>query len=385
MHPPKIVHIVSRLNVGGLAQQVLAIHEGLTQEGLECSLITGETGEHEGNMLDFVPSPSRIYKIPEMGRSIHFFSDLKAFWKLFRYLRKSRPNVVHTHAAKAGALGRLAGFLAGTPIRVHSFHGHVFHGYFSPFGSAVSVLIERVLGKITTAVILPCESQSREISETFRVVPTRKTRIVRYGIPVDSFKNLPDRKEARRFLELPNDSLFVGAIGRMAPIKNHALLIESFSRLPSHLDGRSVKLLVVGDGECRAEIEKQIESRNLTSRVHIRPWLKDLRWAYAAIDVFALTSRNEGMPIAVMEAMASGVSTVSMAVGGVVDLVEDGETGLLVKEQAAESFSRQLVAMLCDLNLRKKISSNAQKHVEEMYSERILIQNMKNLYGELLN
>jgi len=381
----KVVHIVSRLNVGGVAQQVLTIHEGMNGNGFECSLVTGKTGDEEGDMLNYVSPTGTIHHIPEMGRSVHFLSDFKAFWKLFRYLRTKQPDIVHTHAAKAGALGRIAGLLAGIPVRVHSFHGNVFRGYFSLMASSVAVWIERMLGWISTVVVLPCESQRLEIFETYRVVPKKKTRIVRYGIVVDLYKDLLDKKEARRVLEVGADSLIVGAVGRMAPIKNHALLIESFARLPEKMGDQPLELLIVGAGECKNEIKEQVRAANLTSRVHFRSWLKDLRWAYAAMDVFALTSRNEGMPIAVMEAMASGVSTISTAVGGVVDLVRDGETGILVNEHTGESFSRKLEVLLLDKQLREEISERARRYVQEMHSDVGLVQNTRNLYRELLN
>ena len=385
MNQFRVVHVVSRLNVGGVAQQVLTILGGIIGDEFECLLVTGRVGDKEGDMLDYVSTEIVIYHIPEMGRSIHLLSDIKALWKLFWYLKRTRPDILHTHAAKAGALGRIAGLLARIPIRVHSYHGNVFRGYFSPMVSFLLILMERMLGWISTAIVLPCESQCNEISERYRVVPKRKTRIVGYGIAVDQYKKLPTRKEARRALELGEDSLIVGAVGRMAPIKNHALLIESFALLPEKMAGQSLELLIVGEGECKNEIEDQVRAAGMTSRVHFRSWVEDLRWAYAAMDLFALTSRNEGMPIAVMEAMASGVSTVSMAVGGVVDLIRNGDTGILVSEYTSESFSSNLEALLLDKRIREGISERAQKYIQEMHSEVSLAQKTLSMYRELLN
>jgi glycosyltransferase involved in cell wall biosynthesis len=171
----------------------------------------------------------------------------------------------------------------------------------------------------------------------------------------------------------------------MAPIKNHALLIESFALLPEKMAGQSLELLIVGEGECKNEIEDQVRAAGMTSRVHFRSWVEDLRWAYAAMDLFALTSRNEGMPIAVMEAMASGVSTVSMAVGGVVDLIRNGDTGILVSEYTSKSFSSNLGALLLDKRIREGISERAQKYIQEMHSEVSLTQKTLSMYRELLN
>lgn len=382
--PIKVVHVTSRLNVGGLAGQVLAMCKGLNTDGFESTLVTGQVGEVEGDILAFLPPPERFHCIPELGRSVRPFADLIAFWKLFRFLRSVRPDVVHTHASKAGALGRAGALLAGVPVRVHSFHGHVFRDYFSPFVSSAIVRFEHAIGLITTAVVLPCESQRVEVCGTYNVVQESKARIVRYGIPVEDFSQLPPKDEARRRLGVDTEALLIGAIGRMTPVKNYGLLVESFLRLPAEFGGRPLHLLLVGDGECRPKLEASVRERGLLSRVHFRPWVEDVRWAFGAMDILALTSHNEGMPIAVLEAMAAGVPVVSTVAGGVVDLVLDGATGLLVRGKEPSAFSRRLEELLRDESLRCHLTERARRHVREHHSEEILIEDTKKLYKELL-
>lgn len=380
----RVIHVTSRLNVGGLAQLVITLAQGLDGDGFECILAAGKTEASEGNLLEFRPAPGRLEFIPELGRSVRPMADFAAFWKLYRLFRAFRPQVVHTHAAKAGALGRLAALLAGVPVRVHSFHGHVFHGYFGPAVSAAVVWVERLLGLLTTVVVLPCESQRREIAGDYRVVPSKKASVVHYGIPVDSFAALPGRDEARAELGVPREALAVGAIGRIAPVKNHALLLDAFARLPELVNGRPTHLLVVGGGELRAEAEARARQLGLSGRVTFRPWLKDLRWAYAALDVLALTSRNEGMPIAVLEAMAAGVPVVSTAVGGTVDVVSDSRTGLLVREQEPGPFAGRLIELLEDEALRRRLAEAARAHVRAAHSEERYVAATKDLYRECL-
>ena len=379
-----MVHVTSRLNIGGLAQQVLALCAGLDQRGVECTLITGEPGDKEGDMLWFANPPRRIVRIPELGRAVKPMSDFVAFWKLLLCLRALRPDVVHTHAAKAGALGRIAAVLAGVPVRIHSYHGHVFRGYFPPLVSRAVCMVERLLGWMTTALVTPCESQRREIAEEFRVAPPRKVRVARYGIPVEDFSSLPPKAKAREKLGVGEDVLVVGAVGRMVPIKNHALLVDAFGRLPERIGGRRVELLLVGKGDCLPGIEKQIEERGVAARVRFHPWLEDLRWAYGAMDVMALTSRNEGMPIALIEAMAAGVPVVSTAVGGVVDLVKDGETGVLVPGQDPAAFAAALENLLTDSESRARLAQSARDFVRAHHRVENLVQDTLDLYRDLV-
>lgn len=381
----RVIHVTSRLNIGGLAKIVLTICRGIDRGKFDCSLITGSPQGSEGNMLAFVAAPEKFYLVPEMGRSTRLFADFTALWKLYRIFRLLRPHIVHTHASKAGVLGRLAAVAAGVPFRVHSFHGHVFSNYFPRWISSMIVLAERLLGLLaTSAVVLPCGSQRREITEKYGVASSTKAHVVRYGIPVADFSQLPERGEARSKFGIKVESMVVGAIGRMVPIKNHRLLIEAFALLPTAVAGRRVELLIVGDGNCRPQIERSIQLSGIADRVHLVSWLEDLRWVYAAIDVMALTSRSEGMPIALLEAMAAGRPIISTAVGGVVDLIEDRYSGILVREQKAEEFAHGLRSLLEDEALRVRLGKNAKRHICEVHSEKEMIAGVEVLYLSLL-
>lgn len=363
MRTIKVCHVTSRLNVGGLAVQVLNACSGLDGSEFECTVVTGSPSAGEGDMLAFMPAPKRLHVIPELGRKIHLWSDILAFIKLCDYFRKERPDIVHTHASKAGALGRLAAFVAHVPIIVHSYHGHVFRHYFSGPASRAIRMSEKFLALLSDAIVVSCESQMREIVDEFRIAPRRKVHIVRYGIDVEHFAQTPySRQGARAHLGLRQDAVVIGAIGRMVPIKNHNLLIESFARiatfsghLPMSKRSEYAELLLHGDGPCKTDMENKVSSgvsfgfhhscEFLKDRVKFMTWVDDLRLIYKAIDVLAIPSKAEGMPIAALEAMASGVPVVSTAVGGLPDLL-DGR-GVIVENQNAVDFSIGLCKAIC--------------------------------------
>tara|TARA_B100001123_G_scaffold140370_1_gene163120 strand:- start:1115 stop:2296 length:1182 start_codon:yes stop_codon:yes gene_type:complete len=379
----RVVQITTRLNVGGIAHQVIGVCEGLDPERFECTLITGRPGRFESQMLDYVDrQPGRLHFIPELGRDV-FWRDLPAFLKLVRLLRRLRPDVVHTHAAKAGALGRLAAWAARVPVRVHSYHGHVFRGYFHPIAEALIVQIERWLGYLTSMVLLPSESQRDEIVVDFRIVPAEKTRVVRYGISVDEASTLPDQREVRRRFRL-DAPLVVGMLGRMAPIKNHALTVDAFARLQSREDVPDVQLLLAGEGETRAELERQVADLRIGDRVRFQGFQRDLRDVYAALDVLVISSRNEGVPIAALEAMAAGVPLVVTAVGGLVDLIRDGENGWLTPLDDPNRLAEVLHQALVLPAERSRVAEAARRDVQARYRADAIHLELEQLYRDAL-
>ena len=379
----RVAQITTRLNVGGIAHQVIGVCEGLDPARFECTLITGRPGRFEGQMLDYVDrQPGRLHLIPELGRDV-FWRDLPAFLKLVRLLRRLRPDIVHTHAAKAGALGRLAAWAARVPVRVHSYHGHVFRGYFHPIAEALIVRIERWLGRLTSLVLLPSESQRDEIVVDFRIVPAEKTRVVRYGISVDEASTLPDQREGRR--RLRRDAPLVGGmLGRMAPIKNHALTVDAFARLQSREDVPDVQLLLAGEGETRAELERQVADLRIGDRVRFQGFQRDLRDVYAALDVLVISSRNEGVPIAALEAMAAGVPLVVTAVGGLVDLIRDGENGWLTPLDAPARLAEVLHHALVLPAERSRVAEAARLGVQARYRADAIHLELEQLYRDAL-
>src|SRR5258708_1704163 len=318
---PKVVRIIARLNVGGPARQVCILHEKLAPF-FDTRLIIGDLAEGEQDMSYLLSSDQNVHELPQMSREVSFWSDSVALWRILRFLRKERPDIVHTHTAKAGALGRLAAWLAGVPIIVHTYHGHVFRGYFGTVKTRIYLAIERLLGRLSTRVIAISESQLEEISSRYRVVSRSKISLIQNGFELEHFSR-GRREEARKSLGLKTGDLAVVWAGRMVPVKDVQLLAQVIKRAAEKKS--VICFLVVGEGEQKGELETQILG---CTNVRLLGWRHDMEQIWSAADVALLTSRNEGTPTALIEAMAAGVPFVATNVGGVKDLAAGTMTEL---------------------------------------------------------
>ncbi len=384
--PLRVLQVTSRLNVGGLARLVISATESLNASGVACRLVTGRITAAEGDLLQVERRESRaVHVIDELGRNPSPAGDAVAFRKLVALIRDFRPHVVHTHAAKAGTLGRLAATAARVPVRVHSFHGHVFSGYFNPLVSKGIVTFERGLALLSDAIVVPGESQRQEISGRYHVASRTKVRIVPYGIDVAHYADVAGRRqEARATLGLPPDAPVVAAVGRLAAVKNHELLLDAFDIVAMSEGMEDLHLLIVGGGERRDAIGARAQRSPAAARIVMSGFVADLRDAYAAADILALTSLNEGMPVAVMEAMAAGVPVVSTRAGGVIDLIRDGRNGALVDGYAPQAFAAGLDAMLRDPLARARLARQARIDVVAFHSDEAHVKALLVLYQSLL-
>lgn len=380
------MQITSRLNVGGLARLVISATEGLNARGFSCRLVTGRITATEGDLLQVERRASAaVQVIEELGRNPSVARDAVALRKLIALMREFRPHVVHTHAAKAGTLGRVAAALTRVPARVHSFHGHVFSGYFTPIVSKGIAVFERGLALFTDAIVVPGESQRQEISQRYGIAPLQKMRIVPYGIDVDHYAGTRERRIAARLkLGLPADALVVAAVGRLAAVKNHDLLLDAFDIAAVKPGMEQLQLLIVGGGERRDAILARISRSPAAARIVMSGFVEDLRDAYAAADLLALTSINEGMPVAVMEAMAAGVPVVATRAGGVVDLIEDGRNGILVADYEPSTFAAALSAAMRDAPARHRLAAQGSSDIAAWHSEEAHVTALIELYQSLL-
>jgi glycosyltransferase involved in cell wall biosynthesis len=321
---PKIVRIIARLNIGGPAIHTVLTTAGLEPMGFETTLVTGQPGPTEGDMSYFAYEHGvDPMVIEELGRAISPFDDLRAFARLVAFLRRERPDIVHTHTAKAGTLGRLAAIIARVPVRVHTFHGHVFDGYFSPWQTKAFLLIERTLARFTDRILTLSDGQRRDLSGRYQIASEDRIDVVPLGLDLEPLAHC-DAKAGQLRRELGTDAPLVGIVGRMVPIKNHELFFRAAALVPN------AHFVVVGGGEREAELRALVSELRLDDRTHFIGWRRDLDVIYADLDVVALTSKNEGTPVALIEAMAAGVPVVATAVGGVPDLLRNGQRGELV-------------------------------------------------------
>jgi glycosyltransferase involved in cell wall biosynthesis len=310
----KIVQMISRLCVGGASTEVVLISEELLRRGYSTLLLAGEVSGEEASLEERVIAKGIVVgRIEGMSRHISWRSDLKAFWRIFEAFRRERPAIVHTHTAKAGVLGRIAARLAGVPVCVHTFHGHVFRGRFSRIKSFLFLTIEKLLARMTDCCVALSETQRRELVEEFHVSSAEHFVTIPVGHALDPLLRLSPRPRSQTPL--------VGWVGRMEPVKNPLLFVSAMREVHTHL--ASLRSVMIGDGDLRSAIEKQIENEELCGKITLPGWQagSDLLDFYADTHMVVLSSRDEGTPLVLVEAMAAGKPFVATNVGGVPDMV----------------------------------------------------------------
>ncbi|MCA1642134.1 MAG: glycosyltransferase [Acidobacteria bacterium] len=418
----KIVRIIARLNVGGPARHVAWLTAGLRGAGHESVLVAGTVPAGEDDMSYFAAAQGvEPVIIPEMSREISP-KDAITVWKLYRLFRRLRPDIVHTHTAKAGTVGRVAGLLykwltpSALALRpracrfVHTYHGHVFHSYYGAAKTRIFLAVERALARLATdRIVVISPQQLAEINGRFGVGRPAQFRIVPLGLDAAVFADSRARRRAarERFGVADDETLLVGIVGRLTEIKNHRLFLEAAALLKGRLAARReagdgappsrVRFVVVGDGHLRLDLETHACALGLAEDVLFTGTLDDPENFYAALDVVALTSLNEGTPLTLIEAMASARAVAATAVGGVVDLlggVEPSELrrpaawrvcerGLQVEPGDAEAFSRALEHLADNAGLRAVMGGRGRDFVERHYSKERLVEDVLRLYENL--
>ena len=375
---PHVTRVVTRLNVGGPARHALILSRELEKRGFHAELITGAEGTREGILRpEGVPHTS----IPTLKRAIDPFSDIRAAHALTKLLRVQQPDIVHTHMAKAGTLGRVAARRAGVPLVLHTFHGHVLDEYFSGPVSSFFAATERYLSRHSDALIAVSPSV-RDFLVGLKIGKPSQWHVVPVGLDLsDLLERTPPKEEARKRLGLPIDSQAVGIVGRLVPIKDHDTFLEAARRVAA---GRpEIIFVVAGDGEWRTRLETRAREV-LGDRIHFLGWVFDLPALYGALDVVALSSRNEGTPVALIEAGAASKPVVATRVGGVPDVVRHPVTGLLVEAGDAEGMAKHLLQLLENQEQAAAMGAAARVWVRARFSSERLVQDMVQLYTELL-
>jgi glycosyltransferase involved in cell wall biosynthesis len=423
----KVVRIIARLNVGGPARHVVWLSAGLAGEGFETVLVAGVVPPGEDDMGYFAAEHGVTpHIIPHMSREISP-KDALTIWKLYRLLLRERPAIVHTHTAKAGTVGRIAGFLyrwltfstligRPRPCRfVHTYHGHIFHSYYGPLKTRLFLLIEKALaGLATTRIVVISPQQFREIHEEFGVGRARQFRVVPLGLDLGIFKGWERRRDLLRAeLGVDDAVILVGIVGRLTEVKNHSLFLETaarFKELYGRQEGGSgpsrVRFVIIGDGSLREKLAAQARDLGLDDEIIFTGTRNDPENFYPALDIVALTSLNEGTPLTLIEAMANARPVISTKVGGVVDLlgsaavgtdidssaqdVEEAggfsvrEHGIIVRPNDAEALSEGLAHLVANETLRQAMGERGHAFVAENYSKERLLADMTNLYRELM-
>jgi glycosyltransferase involved in cell wall biosynthesis len=363
----------------------------------ETLLVVGEKEAHEKS-ADFLAEQMGVEytTIGGMERAINPASDYFAYQRLKYLIKRFKPDIVHTHAAKPGALGRMAAAAMKVPVIVHTFHGHVFHSYFNSVKTNLFINTERYLARKSDAIIAISDQQKRELVNDFKIAPENKFRTVRLGLDLDKFRvnQAEKRYQFRQEFGLKDDDIAIGIIGRLVPIKNHQLFIDGINHVLKS-SSKKIKAFIVGDGETRPDLEKQALDYQISFSTHMTEvdssslvftsWRSDIDSINAGLDIVALTSFNEGTPVSLIEAQAANKAIVSTRVGGIQDVVVDGKTALLSDPDDTSSFCSNLLQLVEDDQLRDRLSQNSRHFVMENFSYQRLISDMSGLYYELLD
>jgi glycosyltransferase involved in cell wall biosynthesis len=298
---------------------------------------------------------------------------------VYRLIRRLKPDVVHTHTAKAGFVGRAAAWLAGVPVIVHTFHGHVFRGYFSETKTRVFIFLERLTARMSDTIITLTEGLRTELAEEFHITRKAHITVLPLGLDLDGFAGTPRHGgHFRAAWNIPPDAPLVGIVGRLAPIKNHSLFLEAAARLQPQMP--LARFVIVGDGETRAEVEGRVDRLGLRDQVIFTGWQRDLAPIYSDLDALVISSLNEGTPVSVIEALAAGCPVVGTAVGGLQDLLDHGGLGKLV----ASGDAVGLTAAILDTLRQPPDMSAARRLMLERYGINRLVKDLDSLYRGLL-
>jgi glycosyltransferase involved in cell wall biosynthesis len=383
----KVLRVIARLNMGGPALHVAYLTAGLRDRGYDTTLVAGTLARGEDSMA-FVAEDLRIdiVKIEQLGREISPFRDLLATLRLARVIRRERPQILHTHTAKAGTVGRLAAILAGTrrpPVVVHTFHGHVLRGYFGPIRSRVFLALERWLAATSTALIA-VGPQVRDDLVALGVAPAERFTVIRLGIELEERVRPSEdgRAETRRYLGLPPQRFVVGWVGRMTAVKRTEDVLEAFKRLRNN--GVDACLCMVGDGPDRERLERRASELGVIRDTLFLGYQEDVSPYYAAFDALVLPSANEGTPVSVIEALAAETPVVATRVGGVPDVLRDGEDGFLVDTGDTDGLADRLTRLAGDAELRARLGRSGRERVLDRYAVVRLLDDVDRLYRELL-
>jgi glycosyltransferase involved in cell wall biosynthesis len=356
----KVLQIIARMNVGGPAVIVADLMRGLDSSRFEQRLITGFCADNEADYLETVATDVKATRIGGLGRSISPMADARAFIKLIALIRRENPDVIHTHTAKAGVLGRLAAILAGSKaLKVHTFHGHLLHGYFDGWKTQLVIAIEKYLAS-RTDILIAVGNQVKDDLLKAGIGKRDQYRVFFPGLPTPAAF---DRDDARAFFGLDLDSIYCTFVGRLTQIKRPDRLLDVAAA--SVARGLKVHFLVAGEGELFESSKARAVEENLP--VTFLGWRSDIDQLFAASDIAILTSDNEGIPLTLIQAAFAGIPIVAPRVGSIADIVIDGETGFLTSTQAG-AMASALSALVTDEDLRNELGSVGRAHAEKYFS-----------------
>ena len=390
--PIRIARIITRLNVGGPAIQAIEMSARLESIGYHTLLVHGRVGADEGDMQYLVPSdpPFELTMVPSLRREVAPIRDALAVTRVLQLLTRFRPSIVHTHMAKAGTVGRVAALAYNAAVGrrerarlVHTYHGHVLDGYFSRATARAFAAIERALARHTDALVAVSETVREDLRRDHGI-DARRFPVVPLGfdlMPLTAI-DAPARAAARRELGIDASAPVVAFVGRLTAVKQPLLFIETAARV-SRADARA-RFLVAGGGELEAAMRAAVDVAGLGDRVRFLGWRRNLVPIYAASDVLAITSTNEGTPVALIESMAAGIAAASFAVGGVPDVLHEPGLGVVTPRDDVAALADAIAGLLADADRRATIGVRARQSAVARFGIDRLERDLDALYRDLV-
>lgn len=393
---PKVLRIINRFNLGGPTFNAALLTKYM-QPKYETLLIGGKEQDSEESSQFILDNLGlKPFLVQEMQRDIGLRNDRAAYKRIKKLIKEFKPDIIHTHASKAGAIGRSAGIAYGKAKLVHTFHGHVFHSYFGKLKTNVYKNIERTLALKTDRIIAISERQKLELSKRYRICSEDKIEVIPLGFDLNKFN---ENKQEKRLLfreqyNIAENEIAIGIVGRLVPIKNHKLFLDSIHEVKKKTK-KKIRAFIVGDGEEREHLKTHARELGLDyvngdfslekkATIHFTSWIKDICRVNAGMDIIALSSFNEGTPVSLIEAQASSKPIVTTKVGGVSNIVVPNETALLTKNDNLKEFSESLLKLVENDSLRQNLGNNGWYHVKDKFHYTRLVKDMDQLYQTLL-
>jgi len=399
----RVLQLITRLNIGGPAVYVVTLCSHLPTDRYLPLLVSGQLAPGEGDM-SYLVSGIKFQKIsiPFFERNISVLNEIKTFLMIVKIVRRFRPHIIHTHTAKAGAMGRLAAICmrfcrpCGKNIRmVHTFHGHIFSAYFHPVVTQIFILIEKLLALSTDKIIVLSKNQKKDICQKYKIAKSQKVEVVPLGLDLNFLKKIRNEEGAsfcKKYLDgLSQKPYMIGIVGRLAPVKNHIMLIQAITHLNEQNKIMDFLFLIVGDGELRGYLEKKVELLGLKEKVVFTGWQRNIKSVYAVLDAMVLTSVNEGTPVTIIEAMAAKIPVIATNVGGIPDMfgkitrsdsggIQFAERGIMVPTNQPQALARALILLKGSPEISKTMTDLAQKFVFKNYGMKNHMEKIQKIY-----
>jgi len=384
MEKTKVLHIITRLDRGGSAENTLLTVAGLDKSRWEISLMSGPAGGPDQDRKAEVRELGIEYVLlPELNRDIRLFRDVRSFFKIFGYLRKKKIDIVHTQIAEAVFLGRLAGRMALFVDIVHTPHGHVFFGYFGFCKTRTFIFMEKLLARISDRLIALTDKEKEDYLR-HKIGSRQKMDVIPSGVKLEAFKELsfPERQELKKKLGIPLEFHVVGTAGRLVPVKGPDLLIESARQVLA--EHPKTVFLFAGDGELKVELKRRTRELGIEGNVLFLGWRKDIADIISLLDIFVLPSLNEGMGRVLVEAMALGKPIVASRVCGITDLVVHGKNGFLFTSRDTEQMAQFILSLIGDEKQRERMGQEG-RGLARNFTASAMVEKIDQLYKELMS